>query len=251
MPRRVYGDYVESLLRTAAEYPGNARLVRRHDHVVGVDRRGDRLVVRLDGGATIDARAVVLASGARPGTEWAPAGLADSGCLVADPWSAELPDGDLLLVGTGLTMVDVSIAADRPDRILHSVSRHDAVPEVHVLPTTPPVPPPPGITRLHTLADLRRPCVAHVERTVAETGDWRAAIDGLRPVTAQLWRGLSDDDRQEFLPDDARRLGGTPPPDAARDGWPARGHRCRRPLGAALRHRGRRPRRSTVASTSG
>ncbi len=204
VPRRVYGDYVEGLLRTAAEYPGNARLVRRQDRVVGVDRRGDRLVVRLDGGATIDARAVVLATGARPGTEWAPAELADSGCLVADPWSAELPDGDLLLVGTGLTMVDVSIAADRPDRVLHSVSRHDAVPAVHVLPTTPPVPPPPGITRLHTLTDLRRAVVAHVERTVAETGDWRAAIDGLRPVTAQLWRGLSDDDRQEFLQDDAR-----------------------------------------------
>ena len=28
VPRRVYGDYLESLLQTAAEYPGNARLER-------------------------------------------------------------------------------------------------------------------------------------------------------------------------------------------------------------------------------
>ena len=207
VPRRVYGDYVEGLLRTAAEYPANARLVRREAGVVGIDRRGDRLVVRLDDGSssghTIVARAVVLATGAKAGTDWAPEDLVASGRLL-DPWTDALPDGDLLLVGTGLTMVDVAIAADRPGRTLHSVSRHDVVPAHHVLPTTPPVPPPPGITRLHSLAEVRASVLAHVERTIAETGDWRAAIDGLRPVTAQLWRGLSDDDRQTFLADDAR-----------------------------------------------
>ena len=145
----------------------------------------------------------MLATGAKAGTDWAPDELVASGRLL-DPWTDALPDGDLLLVGTGLTMVDVAIAADRPGRTLHSVSRHDVVPAHHVLPTTPPVPPPPGITRLHTLDDLRSAVVTHVERTVAETGDWRAAIDGLRPVTAQLWRGLSDDDRRTFLADDAR-----------------------------------------------
>ena len=129
--------------------------------------------------------------------------LAASGRLL-DPWTDELPDGDLLLVGTGLTMVDVAISADRPGRVLHSVARHDAVPFPHVLPTTPPVPPPPGITRVHDLGELRAAVRAHVERTVAETGDWRAAIDGLRPVTAQLWRGLAEDDRRTFLTEDAR-----------------------------------------------
>jgi hypothetical protein len=171
--------------------------------VAGIDRRGDRLVVRLNDGGTIVARAVVLATGAKAGTDWAPEELVASGSLL-DPWTDDLPDGDLLLVGTGLTMVDVAIAADRPGRTLHTVSRHDVVPAPHVLPTTPPVPPPPGITRLHTLDELRDVVAHHVERTVAETGDWRAAIDGLRPVTAQLWRGLSDEDRRTFLADDAR-----------------------------------------------
>src|SRR5262245_46529263 len=50
VPRRVYGDYVEALLGTAAQYPANARLVRRQARVTGVERRGDRLVVRLDDG---------------------------------------------------------------------------------------------------------------------------------------------------------------------------------------------------------
>ena len=205
IPRRVYGEYIEGLLRTAAEYPANARLVRRQARVLGIDRRGDRLVVRLDEGGTIVARAVVLATGAQPGVEWAPADLVASGHLVADPWTQELPEGDLLLVGTGLTMVDIAISADRPGRTLHSVSRHDLVPAHHVLPTTPPVPPPPGITRLASLDELRDAVDAHVARTVEETGDWRAAVDGLRSVTAQLWRGLSEDERRVFLQDDARR----------------------------------------------
>jgi uncharacterized NAD(P)/FAD-binding protein YdhS len=204
IPRRVYGEYVEGLLRTAAEYPANARLVRRGARVLGIDRRGDRLVVRLDEGGTIVARAVVLATGAQPGVDWAPAELVESGRLIADPWAEELPDGDLLLVGTGLTMVDIAISADRPGRTLHSVSRHDLVPARHVLPTTPPVPPPPGITRLGSLGELRAMMRAHVARTVQETGDWRAAVDGMRPVTAQLWRALSEDERREFLQEDAR-----------------------------------------------
>jgi uncharacterized NAD(P)/FAD-binding protein YdhS len=207
VPRRVYGDYVEALLGTAAQYPANARLVRRQVRVTGVERRGDRLVVRLDDGkegSSIMARAVVLATGSTPGTGWAPAELTGSGRLVADPWADDVPEGDLLLVGTGLTMVDVAIAADHPGRTLHSVSRHDLVPACHAMPTTPPVPPPPGITRLHSLDDLREALTAHIERTVAETGDWRAAVDGLRPVTAQLWNGLSEDDRREFLAEDAR-----------------------------------------------
>ena len=200
--RRVYGDYIQSLLQTASEYPGNARLERREEAVVGIARRKDRFTVRLSSGQTIVARAVVLATGSSPGIDWAPAGL--SSADVADPWTDELPDGDLLLVGTGLTMVDVAIAADRPGRTLHTVSRHDLVPAAHRLPTTPMVPPPPGITRIGTLAELQRVVGAHIERTIEETGDWRAAVDGLRPVTAQLWQGLCEEDKRRFRDDLAR-----------------------------------------------
>ena len=101
-------------------------------------------------------------------------------------------------------MVDVAIAADRPGRKLHTVSRHDLIPAAHRLPTTPMVPPPPGITRISTLQELQRVVDAHIERTVEETGDWRAAVDGLRPVTAQLWQGLCEDDKRRFRDDLAR-----------------------------------------------
>jgi uncharacterized NAD(P)/FAD-binding protein YdhS/tetratricopeptide (TPR) repeat protein len=204
VPRRVYGNYIAGLLETAAEYPGNARLERRQESVLGIDRRGDRFVVRLSSGQSIVARAVVLATGSRPGTDWAPATLAASARLVSDPWTQELPAGDLLLVGTGLTMVDIAVTADQPDRTLHTVSRHDLVPQVHRIPTTPATPPPPGITRLGTLEELHDAIDAHVAHTVEDTGDWRAAIDGLRPVTAQLWQGLCDEGKRRFLAEHAR-----------------------------------------------
>ena len=204
-PRAAFGRYVESLLASAAEFPGNARLVRRHARVVDIAGSGTGFVVDLSDGERVEARAVVLATSSRPGTGWAPASLAADPRLIADPWTQEVPGkGDLLLLGSGLTMVDVAIGADRPDRMLHVVSRTDEVPRPHVLPTTPPVPPPPGITRTQGLDALRDTVAAHVARTVAETGDWRPAVDGLRPVTAQLWRGLSDADKRRFTAADAR-----------------------------------------------
>ncbi|CUR60353.1 conserved hypothetical protein [metagenome] len=204
-PRAVFGRYVESLLTTAAEFPGNARLVRRRVEVVDIAGSGTGFVVELSDGERIEARAVVLATGSRPGTHWAPPELAADPRLVADPWTQAIPeDGDVLMLGSGLTMVDLAISADRPGRTVHVVSRNDVVPQHHVLPTTPPVPPPPGVTRTQGLDSLRSTLARHVEETVAGTGDWRAAVDGLRPVTAQLWRGLSDADKRRFLAEDAR-----------------------------------------------
>ena len=240
IPRRVYGDYMHSLLQTAAEYPGNARLERRHEAVAGIARRGDRFMVRLSSGQSIAARAVVLATGRSPGHRL---GTARAQRLPTSPTPGPTssPTGDLLLVGTGLTMVDVAIAADRPGRTLHTVSRHDLVPAAHRLPTTPLVPPPPGITRIGTLEELQRVVDAHVERTVDETGDWRAAVDGLRPVTAQLWQGLGDDDKRRFVDELRPHLGvhrhRMPPEHRA----PAGRDRRLRPPRPAHRHRRVRP----------
>jgi uncharacterized NAD(P)/FAD-binding protein YdhS len=204
-PRAVFGRYVESLLTTATEFPGNARLVRRRAEVVDITGSGNGFVVDLSDGDRLEARAVVLATSTRPSTAWAPATLLDDARLVADPWTQPIPEvGDVLMLGSGLTMVDLAISADRPDRTVHVVSRTDAVPRPHVLPTTPPVPPPPGITRTQGLDALRSTLAAHLDETVEASGDWRAAIDGLRPVTAQLWRGLSEADKRRFIAEDAR-----------------------------------------------
>ena len=245
-PRAVFGRYLESLLTTATEFPGNARLVRRRAEVVDITASGSGFVVDLSDGERLEARAVVLATSSRPGTGWAPAELAADARLVADPWTQAIPEvGDVLMLGSGLTMVDLAISADRPDRTVHVVSRTDAVPQPHVLPTTPPVPPPPGITRTQGLDALRSTLAAHVDATVEATGDWRAAIDGLRPVTAQLWRGLSDADKRRFIAEDARSWDVHRHRMAPGHRTPLRRRRGRGPPAPAPRHHRRRaPRRA-------
>lgn len=209
-PRSVYGRYLKDLLSSAASFPSSAHLTQHRDLVSDVVPHPTGFDVRLAGGGSIAARAVVLATGAVPSDRWAPRDLATSPAFVLDPWSqddlASLADGDgdLLLVGSGLTMVDLAISLDRPGRTLHVVSRTDTLPRRHVVPTVPPVPPPPGITRLFGLNQVERAIVEHVDRTVAATGDWRAAVDGLRPVTQLLWANLPEGDKEAFTRSAAR-----------------------------------------------
>ena len=86
----------------------------------GVRRDGAGVLVTADDGQVHRADAVVLATGERPpGAGWAPAALRDSAFFVPDPWAPGALDvvrrdaagpADVLLVGTGLTMVDVVLA---------------------------------------------------------------------------------------------------------------------------------------------
>ena len=159
----------------------------------------------------------VLATGnAAPGLRWAPTALRASAAFVADPWTPRaLPSlatrlarcpGTLpiVLVGSGLTMADVALSLARTGRPLIAVSRSGRLPATHRSVATPPLAP--ALPSGPLTADGLRAWVArHVDETEAITGDWRAAIDGLRPLTATLWQRLPIQERARFLTLDARR----------------------------------------------
>jgi hypothetical protein len=81
------------------------------------------------------------------------------------------------------------------------VSRHGLLPLPHAEQPNPPIevsierPP-------RSLAQARR-LVFDAVRSAG--GDWRRAVDGLRPATAAIWRGLDPDARSAFLATAARR----------------------------------------------
>lgn len=198
--RADYGRYLQSQVAEVAEGPAGAgRLVVVPDAVIGIEPGGDgwRLTCAL--GNAITAHAVVLALGNPPPAR--PPGIdetfAASDAYIADPWrwnAADLPSGPVLLIGTGLTMVDVALSLNQaqPGRPMLALSRrglapleHDGAPSLSL-----PSPPPGNLSPREAFGWLRATAARH---------GWRTAIDATRPATQSLWRGWSTAQKQAFL----------------------------------------------------
>jgi uncharacterized NAD(P)/FAD-binding protein YdhS len=192
-----YGAYLQSLLREAAGAAAG-RLAYEHDDAIDVAKTSGGWSVGLAMGRRLRVDAVVLAIGnlAPPVPEGVDEDVLSSPRWVADPWAwietkAAAP-GDVLLIGSGLTAVDValSIKEGAPNARVLALSRHGLAPRAHA--------------PIHTGASRREPpagSARQVLRQVRRAGrdDWRAAIDSLRPHVQDLWRSWSLAERQRFL----------------------------------------------------
>ncbi|MFF8381776.1 FAD/NAD(P)-binding protein [Streptomyces sp. NPDC015661] len=205
-----YGSYLaDTLGRAIITAHGTVSVRRLRTRAIGcADAAGGRMELRLADGGTVTADSVVLATGPAAGrAAWAPAELVASERFIARPWAPRALDAvgesdDVLLVGSGLTAVDLALVLDRPGRTVHAVSRSGLLPQPHALAPLPPVAPPPGLVGL-PFPRLRRELTRHFAATRRVHGDWRPALDGLRPEIVRLWEGLTDEDRAEFLGRDA------------------------------------------------
>lgn len=179
VPRRLYGRYVQArLAEVEAAHPG---LIER---VVGEAGRIEAAEVILSDGRRITADAVVLTTG-NPAPKTASGGSAR---VLSDPWApgalAKIgPDEDVVIVGTGLTMVDMLQALDGQGwrGRARALSRRGLLPRAHSdLPDPPEAPAP---------AMLEGPLSARMKaaRVVARRAGWREMMEGLRPITADLW----------------------------------------------------------------
>ncbi|MEU8759273.1 FAD/NAD(P)-binding protein [Streptomyces sp. NPDC048659] len=208
--RHRYGSYLaDTLGRAIITAHGTVSVRRLRTRATGcAEAAGGRLELGLADGGTVTADSVVLATGPAPGrSEWAPAELRASERFVARPWAPGALDpigaaDDVVLVGTGLTAVDLALVLDRPGRTVHAVSRTGLLPQPHALAPLQAVLPPRDLAVL-PFARLRREVLRYVAETRRTHGDWRPAFDGLRPWIGQLWQGLTDDERAEFLGRDA------------------------------------------------
>jgi uncharacterized NAD(P)/FAD-binding protein YdhS len=207
-PRALYGTYLGSVLDDAlAERHDPDALIRHRACAVGLAPYATGLRVLLDDGSSFEAERVVLATGHQPPATPQPrlgSWPEDPGRFVADPWCSDagldaLPDGTILLVGTGLTMVDVALQLSAGgDRPLVAVSRHGLLPLPHLAVRRPAVTTPapvPGTGLRALLGELR----AAARDAVRSGGTWRDALDALRPSTAALWAGLTLEEQQRFL----------------------------------------------------
>ncbi|WP_433137179.1 FAD/NAD(P)-binding protein [Actinomadura nitritigenes] len=202
LPRPLYGRYLRDLLDTSARArPGH--LTELTGTVLSLDAgpAAKGWTLRLADGTSRAADAVVLAVGNQaPGRlPWAP----PAPRYIADPWrrgalDAIDDDAPVLIVGTGLTMVDlaISLSGRRPGRVVHAVSRHGLLPRAH---HPPPRPPEAGLVlpaEPMTLRELLRWARLAVR---GNGGEWHGFVDAVRPHVPALWGRLSDADRRRFL----------------------------------------------------
>jgi len=215
VPRRLYGEYLATRLDEAVS-AGAA-----HGHVVEiVADRVSKLGLREDDGVTVElsegssriADHVLLALGNfAPADPPVPGGEAvyRSPRYIRDPWSPGALDrvphsAPVLLVGTGLTMLDVAVELASRGRSapLHALSRRGLVPLPHRPHGAPPSYghlPPELIACEPTAVAYLRAVRRHVRALEREGIDWREVVASLRPVTPRLWETLSEVERRRFL----------------------------------------------------
>jgi uncharacterized NAD(P)/FAD-binding protein YdhS/quercetin dioxygenase-like cupin family protein len=200
LPRTRYGAYVVQrfgeAIRAAA---GKLRVIR------GEARHIDDDAVELAGGTRIPAATVVLATGLAP--RLSPS-LLPADPRIIDAWDecalAALPrDGRLLILGSGLTALDViaflNVHGFRGAASV--VSRRGLLPRPHA-PHASAIPPLAEAVVADAPRELRgllRWGRAIVAETIQRGAPWQHAIDAMRPHVSRLWRGLPPRDRARFV----------------------------------------------------
>jgi uncharacterized NAD(P)/FAD-binding protein YdhS len=212
MSRGLYATYIRDLLARAEREAEDARLRRHCAEVTAIaESHGAAapapLELTLADGERIEADRAILALGPLGAGDpiRVPTELKDSGAYVADPWVAGAledarRDREVLVVGTGLSMVDVALtlcAGGQGPRV-RAVSRHGLVPRRHRRTLT-------NLRRFHipTEAGRLEPMVAaifaQICRVAQQGDDWRDVIDSMRPVTPALWQALDTSEQRRFL----------------------------------------------------
>lgn len=204
LPRRTYGQYVEAILREARENC-DASFEWRQEEAVAIVPFGGRAEISLRRGSSVKADKVVLALGNFPPGDLNLHGKnALSPRYVSNAWSEIALDNvahdeSVLLIGSGLTSVDVAISlrARKFEGTIHVLSRHCLRPQHHK-PTLP--------WRVSwndatpsTARELLRLVRAQVREAQERGCDWRAVIDSLRPVTQEIWQSLPLLEKRRFL----------------------------------------------------
>ncbi|CAH2604737.1 Hydroxyacylglutathione hydrolase [Rhodovastum atsumiense] len=193
--RALYGRYLGELLEAeVAACPG--RLQRIHAQVTCLRPAEGGFALDFADGSTRFATACVLAIGNLPA-----AGTCTP-LVRYDPWATTTttglrPDIPVLIIGTGLTMIDLAVeifARGVPGPVV-ALSRHGLLPHAHApAPACPPI----------AFSDTeRRSALALLTRLRAEVaaqdGNWRGVVDAIRPMTQTLWQDMPLPERTRFL----------------------------------------------------
>ncbi|MEA1073273.1 FAD/NAD(P)-binding protein [Sphingomonas sp. LY160] len=199
VPRRRFGTYLTDQLEEA-KAAGLRVVEATAESALRVE---GGWAVTLNDGSVLTAKALLLANGNQPPERLRVAEGLSGKAFVNDPWSDEgraairdavASGGDVLVLGTGLTMVDVVLSlsdAGHGGRIV-ALSRRGQLPRGHAS---------------HDAAPVEADEVPHgsvlglwrwLRRRASAVG-WRGAVDSLRPHSQRLWQSFSPAEQRRFL----------------------------------------------------
>jgi uncharacterized NAD(P)/FAD-binding protein YdhS len=196
-PRALYGRYLASLVEDRLAEAGPPRVRWLRETVVGLSEREGAVILRFSGGESAAFDVAILCCGHEPSE-----GLVEP---FVSPWEEPslwnaAPDSTILILGTGLTMVDAAISLSESGHRgpIVALSRRGLLPQAHrrvdrALIAEPELP------SLVKLAPFLHWLRARARAETRSGGDWRRVFDGLRPHTQAIWRAMPSETRRRFL----------------------------------------------------
>ncbi|MGZ8995463.1 MAG: FAD/NAD(P)-binding protein [Rhodospirillales bacterium] len=208
VPRGLYGTYLGEQLEEAVARSGpGAQWRTRVGSVINIERDGPRFALRLDTEERLQADTVALCLGnfppRLPCDDLPPA---HAGQIIPDPWAkdalAAVPnEASLLILGTGLTMVDVVLSLIDQGHVgtITALSRRGLLPHRHTSA--------PGYRDFlreqtllpSTILGILRVLRTEVRTASAQGDNWRSVVDAARPYLLRLWEGMPLSERRRFL----------------------------------------------------
>jgi uncharacterized NAD(P)/FAD-binding protein YdhS len=209
LPRWIYGRYLGEALEEAKRFASRTVTFQMVvGEAVNLEESEVGPLLTLSDGRTLEVDAVVLALGVLPGEYpirralpfYRTARYVHSPLLPA-AMSGVAKRDDLLIVGAGLTAVDIIVQCRQLGHrgVIHALSRRGLRPLAH----DPALAPYPAFLSAETLpltlAQTLHRVRAEVRRASASGVDWRAVLDSIRPVSQLLWQGYTWEERARFM----------------------------------------------------
>ncbi|HEY0289744.1 MAG TPA: FAD/NAD(P)-binding protein [Pseudomonas sp.] len=206
-PRGIFGLYAQQRLAEAqvagAVYGSTVEHVRSEAVDLVIDDSG--LEITLADGRVLRGAHGVLATGVFSAARTPQRDSNELNAAAVDPWDVSAmrqldPQGRVLIIGSGLTMVDAVVSLELAGHRgpIDVFSRHGLLPHVRRQPPSWPD----FLGADHTLRSTRqlvRALREQCEQAVAQGIDWQAPLDTVRVHIPRLWSQATDQQRRQFV----------------------------------------------------
>lgn len=206
-PRGIFGLYVQQRLAEAQAVGAQFGSTVEHVHGEAVDLQVEPSGVRitLADNRELTGRFSVLATGMFAAARTPQRDSNALNAAAVDPWGVKAmrhldPQGRVLIIGSGLTMVDAVVSLEQAGHRgpIDVFSRHGLLPHVRRQPPSWPD----FLAADHSIRSTRQLVRALREQcaqAIAQGIDWQAPLDTVRVHIPRLWSQASDLERRQFV----------------------------------------------------